>query len=129
MTQAAFPSVSADERRSLARMLMQAFENWGLETDESLAMLGLGTEDADRLVSYRGGEPLADDPEVLERAAHILGIHKDLRLLLPHDRAEAYRWLKTPNRAFEYRTPVEVVTGEGLRGLGRVRGYLDRAVA
>ena len=129
MTETAFPSVSADERRALARMVMRAFENWGLDTDESLAMLGLETEDAERLVSYREGEPLADDPEVLDRAGHILGIHKDLRLLLPHDRAEAYRWLKTPNRAFEYRTPVEVVTGEGIRGLGRVRGYLDRAVA
>ncbi len=127
--EAASPSVSVDERRALARMVMQAFENWGLETHESLAMLGLGREDAKRLVSYRKGAPLADDPEVLDRAGHILGMHKDLRLLFPHDRENAYRWMKAHNRAFDGRTPAEVVSAEGLQGLLRIRGYLGRAVA
>lgn len=129
MTEAASPSVSVDERSALARMVAQAFENWGLDTDESLAILGLGPQDTDPLCSYRQGEPLADNRELLERAGHVLGIHKDLRLLFPHDREKAYCWMKTHNRAFDGCTPAEVVSREGVQGLLRVRGYLDRVVA
>ena len=111
----------------MARMVTQALENWGLETHESLAMLGLGLKDAERLVSYREGAPLADDPDVLDRAGHILAIHKHLRVLFPHDRGSTYCWMKARNRAFDSQTPAEVVSAEGLQGLMRIRGYLGRA--
>ncbi|WP_018649399.1 MULTISPECIES: MbcA/ParS/Xre antitoxin family protein [unclassified Thioalkalivibrio] len=110
-------------------MVMQAFDHWGLETDEALAMLGHAPGDVDAHSRYRGGEPLPDERDALDRAGHILRIHKNLRLLFPHERDKAYRWMKTHNRAFGGCPPVEVVSREGLQGLLRVRGYLDRAVA
>ncbi len=129
MTDSAYSEVSAHDRSALARMVMQAFDHWGLETDEALAMLGHAPGDLDALSDYRGGEPLPDERDALDRAGHILGIHKDLRLLFPHERDRAYRWMKTHNRAFGGCTPVEVVSREGLQGLLRIRGYLGRAVA
>ena len=36
----------------------------------------------------------------LPRAGHLLGIHKALRIMFPHDRDLAYRWVSTPNRRF-----------------------------
>ncbi|WP_019624934.1 antitoxin Xre/MbcA/ParS toxin-binding domain-containing protein [Thioalkalivibrio thiocyanoxidans] len=108
-------------------MVMQAFDHWGLETDEALAMLGHVPGDVDALSHYRGGKPLPDEHDALDRAGHILGIHKNLRLLFPHERGRAYRWMKTHNRAFDGCAPVEVVRREGLQGLLCVRGYLERA--
>jgi hypothetical protein len=110
-------------------MVMQALDHWGLETDEALAMLGHAPGDVDALLHYRGGEPLPDERDALDRAGHILGIHKDLRLLFPHERDKAYRWMKSHNRAFGGCTPVEVVSRDGLPGLLLLRSYLDRAVA
>ncbi|MBU2719762.1 DUF2384 domain-containing protein, partial [Acidithiobacillus ferridurans] len=52
---------------------------------------------------------------------------KNLRLLFPHDRDLAYQWMTTRNRAFDHRTPVEVVREWGFTGLLMVRAYLDHA--
>lgn len=58
---------------------------------------------------------------------HLLAIHKNLRLLFPHNRALAYRWMTTRNRAFDNCTPTEVISERGFTGLLMVRAYLDRA--
>lgn len=129
MTDSTYAEVSAHDRSALARMVMRAFDHWGLETDEALAMLGHAPGDVDTLSCYREGSPLSDDREVLDRASHILGIHKDLRRLFTHERDKAYRWMKTHNRAFDGCTPVEVVSREGMQGLLRVRGYLEQSAA
>ena len=53
--------------------------------------------------------------------------HKNLRLLFPLDRDLAYAWIKTRNRAFDNRTPIEVIREFGFAGLLMVLAYLDRA--
>ena len=67
---------------------------------------------------------MADNQDLLERAGHLLGIHKSLRILYPHNRDLAYRWITTPNRRFGNRAPIEVMK-EGFLGLVAVRRYLD----
>ena len=62
-----------------------------------------------------------------QRVGHLLGIHKNLRLLFPQNRDLAYRWMSTRNKAFDNLTPVEVVKAWGFAGLLMVRAYLDRA--
>ncbi|MDX9875638.1 MAG: MbcA/ParS/Xre antitoxin family protein, partial [Spongiibacteraceae bacterium] len=79
------------------------------------------------LSRYRNGSPLANQRDLLDRAATLLGIHKNLRLLFPNDRDLAYRWISTRNRAFDQRTPVEVIREWGFAGMLMVRAYLDRA--
>ena len=63
-------------------------------------LLGLSTQSRSTIARYRRGEPLADSADLLARAGHLLGIHKALRILFPHDRDLAYRWVSTPNRRF-----------------------------
>ena len=63
----------------------------------------------------------------MERAGHLLGIHKNLRLLFSQNRDLAYGWIKTRNLAFENRSPIEVIREYGFAGLLMVRAYLDRA--
>jgi transcriptional regulator with XRE-family HTH domain len=115
---------SRDTRERLARMLTQLFEHWGLSTTEQAALLGLSPDNRSTLARYRKGEPLADSRDLLDRAGHLLGIHKSLRILFPHDRDLAYRWMTTPNRRLAAR-PVDVAVERGFEGLLAIRRYLD----
>lgn len=113
-----------EARERLAKMVTQLFEHWGLSTAEQTALLGLAADNRSTLARYRKGEPLADSRDLLDRAGHLLGIHKSLRILFPQDRDLAYRWMTTPNRRFEAR-PVDIVVERGFEGLLALRRYLD----
>jgi hypothetical protein len=122
---AAFDQTSQN-RGALAKMVVRAFEHWKLGTEEQLAMLGLASNNRAALSRYRKGEPLAANRDLLERVGHVLAIHKNLRLVFPQDRDLAYAWMTQRNRAFDGRTPVEVIREWGFAGMLVVRAYLDR---
>lgn len=115
------------DRRAIARMLSKLFDHWQLSTEEQLDALGLATTNRAALARYRRGEPIASSRDTLERAGHLLGIHKNLRLLFPHNRELAYGWMKLRNRAFDHRAPIDVIREYGFAGLLMVLAYLDRA--
>ncbi len=117
---------SEQNRGALARMVTRAFEHWKLGSEEQLAMLGLATNNRAALSRYRKGEPLASNRDLLERAGHVLAIHKNLRLVFPQDLDLAYAWMTQRNRAFDGRTPVDVIREWGFAGMLVVRAYLDR---
>jgi transcriptional regulator with XRE-family HTH domain len=111
-------------RGRLAVMVTRLLEHWKLTATEQAAVLGLSAASRSTLARYRSGEPLADSRDLLDRAGHLLGIHKSLRLLFPHDRDLAYRWMTQPNRRLGAR-PVDLVIEHGFEGLLAVRRYLD----
>jgi hypothetical protein len=111
-------------RARLAAMVTRLLVHWNLSAAEQAAVLGLSGGSRSTLARYRSGEPLADNRDLLDRAKHLLGIHKSLRLLFPHDRDLAYRWMTQPNRRLGAR-PIDVVVEHGFEGLLAVRRYLD----
>lgn len=115
------------DRKAIAGMLTQLFDHWKLTTEEQLDALGFATSNRAVLSRYRRGEPISGSRDTLERAGHLLGIHKNLRLLFPDNRDLAYAWMKTRNRAFENRSPIEAIREYGFAGLLMVLAYLDRA--
>ncbi|OGT21304.1 MAG: hypothetical protein A2V90_03475 [Gammaproteobacteria bacterium RBG_16_57_12] len=115
------------DRSELAKMVMTLFEHWQLSTEDQLSLLGLSTTNRGALARYRKGEPLAPSRDLLERVGILLGIHKSLRLLFPHNRELAYAWMTQRNRAFDGMTPTETMKQWGFPGLLMVRAYLDRA--
>jgi hypothetical protein len=115
---------SREARSRLAAMVARLLEHWGLSAVEQAEVLGLSAGSRSTLGRYRGGEPLADNRDRLDRAGHLLGIHKSLRLLFPHDRDLAYRWMTQPNLRLGAR-PVDVIRERGFEGLLAVRRYLD----
>jgi hypothetical protein len=119
------PSVSQD-RGALAKMLMALLDHWQLSTEDQAALLGLAPSNRAALTRYRKGEPIGTSRDQFERVGHLLAIHKNLRLLFPHNRDLAYRWMSTRNKAFDNLSPVEVVKEWGFAGLLMVRAYLDR---
>jgi|SRR5215203_1550299 len=115
---------SRDARSRLAAMVTKLLEHWKLSTAEQSALLGLSTGSRSTLSRYREGEPLADSRDLLDRAGHLLGIHKSLRILFPYDRDLAYSWMTQFNRRLGAR-PVDLISERGFEGLLAVRRYLD----
>lgn len=127
MEAVAEPEVSASQDRgALAKMVMALLDHWQLSTEDQAALLGIAASNRAALSHYRRGKPIGTSRDQYERVGHLLGIHKNLRLLFPQNRDLAYRWMSTRNKAFDNLTPVEVVKAWGFAGLLRVRGYLDR---
>lgn len=114
-----------DSRERLARMVVALLDHWKLAPNDQALLLGLSAQSRSSIARYRRGEPLADSADLLARAGHLLGIHKALRILFPHDRDLAYRWVTTPNRRFADATPLDVMKRHGYEGMLAVRRYLD----
>lgn len=116
---------SEAERRKLAGMVCTLFDHWGLKQQQQCELLGLSPNTRASLARYRRGEPLADNRDLLDRVGNLMGIHKSLRLLYPHNRDLAYRWPTARNQDFANQSPVEFMTTRGFLGIIEVRGYLD----
>jgi len=120
-------TTASQDRGALAKMVMALLEHWKLSTEDQAALLGIAASNRAALTRYRKGEPIGTSRDQYERVGHLLGIHKNLRLLFPQNRELAYRWMSTRNKAFDNLTPVDVVKDWGFAGLLMVRSYLDRA--
>ena len=120
------PAVPNRERRVvLAGALSKLFDLWQLSTADRLALLGMSSENRSALQRYAQGEPLAPNRDLMDRAGHLLGIHKSLKLLYPRNDALANGWMSARNSKFGGHTPIDVVKQYGLPGLALVRGTLD----
>ena len=111
-------------RERLAKMVVLLLEHWNLPPSDQAVLLGLSPQSRSTIARYRRGEPLADSSDLLARAGHLLGIHKALRIIFPHDRDLAYRWVGAPNARFGT-TPLEIMKRHGYEGILAVRRYLD----
>ena len=120
-------NMTSHDRGALAKMVMALLDHWKLTTEDQAVLLGLAANNRAALTRYRKGEPIGTSRDQYERVGHLLGIHKNLRLLFPHNRELAYRWMSARNKAFDNLTPVEVIKEWGFAGLLMVRSYLDRA--
>ena len=120
-------SPASQDRGALARMVMTLLDHWKLPTEDQAALLGVAPSNRAALMRYRKGEAIGTSRDQFERVGHLLGIHKNLRLLFPQNRELAYRWMTTRNKAFDHLSPVDVVKEWGFAGLLMVRAYLDRA--
>lgn len=117
--------VTRDERSVLAGMVIRLFDKWRLSGADRAVLLGLSTQNRAALAGYRRGEPVGKSQDRLQRASYLLGIHKSLRLMFPHDRDLVYAWPTTPNRKLDGMSPVEFIRDNGLVGMAAIRAMLD----
>lgn len=115
---------SRASRERLAKIVVALLDHWEVPPNDQAVLLGLSAQSRSTIARYRRGEPFADSADLLARAGHLLGIHKALRIMFPHDRDLAYRWVSAPNRRFGSRAPLEIMK-QGFEGLLAVRRYLD----
>jgi len=120
-------AIASEDRGALAKMVMVLLDHWQLSTEDQAALLGLAQNNRAALTRYRKGEPIGTSRDQYERVGHLLGMHKNLRLLFPQNRDLAYKWVTSRNKAFDNLTPVEVMNEWGFAGLLMVSAYLERA--
>jgi len=119
-------STDAETRAALAKAVTRLFDAWGLDNPERATLLGLAGNSRTTLNRYRSGKPLGNSRDLLDRAGHLLGIHKNLMLLFPENPEVRNAWMSAANRRFGGRTPIEVADEQGLTGLLMVRAELER---
>jgi len=116
---------SREGRAALAGMVMRLFDHWDVSAQDQAALLGLSEGSRTTLARYKKGDPLADNRDLLDRVGNLLSIHRSLRILFPKNRELVYGWPTSPNKAFNGKSPVDVIRDEGFLGLLTVRRYLD----
>lgn len=119
---------SEQERLQLAKLAVTVLADWQVEAADQIALLALKGKVRNReMKRYGDDRPLPDDPEVIERAAHLLGIADALRTTFPRNKAMAGVWMHRANRRFQDRTPLRKMLEDGMRGIVDVRIHLDCA--
>ena len=118
MTRTLLPEVRNPEtRQALAEAAFGVLAGWGVAPSIQAELLGL-------TAPLSQGEPLPDDPDVLERAGHLLGIERALKRRYPDDPAARHAWLMLPVPELGGQPPLRVML-DGAEGIRRARSLLE----
>ncbi len=122
--------LTEQDRLDLGRLVINTLDDWGISSADQVAILALsGKVSARHLHRYQDDTPLPDDPDVLKRVEHLLGIADALRTTFPRNDRIAVIWLKQPCKRLRRRRPVDIMLEDGLSGLITVRTHLDCSFA
>lgn len=125
------PDLAAEStRRDLARVATSLLDKWNVSRELRLALLGLNNENSVALSNYEQGvRALAESTAVLDRIGHLLNIHKGLQVLFPESPELRFGWLELRNKRLDGKTPLQVITEEGVMGLASVAQLIESDIA
>lgn len=122
--------LTEQDRLDLGRLVINTLDEWGISAPDQVSMLALpGKVSGRSLRRYQDDTPLPDDPDVLKRVEHLLGIADALRTTFPRNDRIAVIWLTQPCKRLRRRRPVDIMLEDGLSGLITVRTHLDCSFA
>jgi len=122
--------LTEQDRLDLGRLVINTLDEWGISSADQVAMLALpGKVSGRSLRRYQDDTPLPDNPDVLKRVEHLLGIADALRTTFPRNDRIAVIWLMQPCKRLRRRRPVDIMVEDGLSGLITVRTHLDCSFA
>ena len=122
--------LTQEDRVQLGRIVVNLLEEWGIKASDAVAILGFPEGTPGRtLRRYQEDTPLPDDPEVMKRVEHLMGISDALRTTFPRNASIGLIWLKQPCKRLRRRRPLEIILEDGLSGLITVRTHLDCSFA
>ena len=114
-----------DQDILITKSIMRHLDEWGLEGQEIIDLLALPEKTRTRhLEKYRNGTAFPKSSATIARIEHIAGIADALRTTFPRNAHMGLRWLRTPHRRFNNKTPLETILRSDT-GLFRVRSELD----
>jgi hypothetical protein len=119
-----------EDRIHLGRMVVNLLDDWGIDASDQLSILALPDGTRTRMLRrYHEDTPLPDDPDVMKRVEHLMGIAEALRTTFPRNAQIGLLWLKQPCRRLRRRRPMDIMLEDGLSGLITVRSHLDCSFA
>lgn len=118
--------ITDQQKNQLTFRLMQVMENWKLEDQDQIALLGLTDSLKPRhLYLYRRGDKSFDfDQTLINRSEMIMGIYESLGTTYPTNREYASIWLKRSVKKFKQKAPLALMLS-GETGMKRVWHFLD----
>jgi uncharacterized protein (DUF2384 family) len=122
--------LTPEDRTSLGRLVVNMLDEWDVKSSDQVNMLALPDGTPTRMLRrYHEDTPLPDDPEVMKRVEHLLGIADALRTTFPRNSRIGVLWLKQPCKRLRRRRPMDIMLEDGLSGLITVRTHLDCSFA
>lgn len=113
--------------RNLGRAVVALLQKWKLTEKQQVALLGGGAHGGAALSEHLISERLLSGcPDLLERVAHLMGIHGSLRLLFPENEDLRFSWVRRRNQAFGGSAPIDIMLGDGVDGIVRVWTVLNQ---
>jgi len=109
---------------SLMNAFVRIADMWGLSAEQQRVLLGNPSRST--YFKWRKDDDPPLPPDTQERISYILGIFKDLQILLP-DAREADTWIKAPNAnpLFGGKSALDRMLSGKVADLYTVRQYLD----
>lgn len=105
-----------ETRRALGEALVARLDEWGLHEVNQAALVGVRD-----IAALRRGAPLPTDPEVLERAGHLLAIGRALYRAYPYQPRHRARWVSASHGRLHGSSPLQYMLAAGVNGIRRVR--------
>lgn len=122
--------LTQDDRVELGRMVTNMLDEWGIKASDQVNILALPDGTPTRMLRrYQDNTPLPNDPDVLKRVEHLMGIADALRTTFPRNARIGLLWLKQPCKRLRRRRPLDIMVEDGLSGLITVRTHLDCSFA
>lgn len=109
------------------KLATNTFKNWGLQPVDYPTLLGLNPS-FEGLSSKEIFNLLKDSRDAKDRIALYLRVYALLKGCFPNDSETRSRWIHQPNRAFKYRSPLQVILEEGFTGLLIINSYLSNQI-
>jgi uncharacterized protein (DUF2384 family) len=122
--------LTQEDRVDLGRMVVNMLDDWGIKPSDQVNVLALPDGTPTRMLRrYHEDTPLPDNPDVLKRVEHLMGIADALRTTFPRNASIGLLWLKQPCKRLRRRRPLDIMIEDGLSGLITVRTHLDCSFA
>jgi hypothetical protein len=123
-------TLSSEERLELGRMVLNMLDSWDIKASDQINILALPEGTSVRMLRrYQDETPLPDEPDVMKRVEHLLGIGDALRTTFPRNAKIGVLWLQQPCKRLRRRRPMDIMLADGLSGLITVRTHLDCSFA
>ena len=123
-------NMSSERRLMITQKVMFALDEWGLSGEQIVAVLALPNEQRTRhLQKFRKDTPFPIEEGINNRVIRLLGIIDALRTTYPRNEQMGPRWMNTPHKRMQNRTPVHTMLEDGESGVVTVLSELDCAYA
>lgn len=119
-------NMSPEGRLLITQKVMLALDEWGLSGEQIVAVLALPEGQRTRhLQKFRTDTPFPVEENINIRIVRLLGIIDALRTTYPRNEQMGPRWMNTPHKRMQNRTPVHTMLEDGESGVVTVLSELD----
>ena len=115
------------DQTDLTTTVLEILDDWQTSPAQQLRLLGLDAESGGRMMRFRNGTPLPDDPTTQRHIRSLLAIASGLNHIMPHTAHAGAAWLHGPGKQFGGTSPLEYILENGLEGLERIANLISGA--